>query len=209
MSSFYTNIINFILFPKFKYLKCYYFILILFNRKQIYIRLFFSYLLVSVYTHLSTLLFLLLWFSVCTLDSFRFMPCHNFLENAHLYVQLNVYLDAHLDVLLLLPLRETYIVFSTRPSACNATLIRAISPRTFRATKLIFFPQLTHLLKLCNKKSKLNFDQKLLFKLAFCPGQFSVTLNGRDTGIICSVSKDISIVQRQGYFFKMSNFRSF
>ena len=43
-----------------------------------------------------------------------------------------------LAIIICLPLRETYIVLSSvhvrpsvRPSVCNATLVRAISPRTF------------------------------------------------------------------------------
>ena len=43
-----------------------------------------------------------------------------------------------------------------------------------------------------------SFGQKPLFKVVFCPGQISVTIKDRDTGIFCSVSKNISIVQRQG-----------
>ena len=71
-----------------------------------------------------------------------------------------------------LPLRETYIVFPSvyvrpsvrpcvrpcvRPFVCNAFLIRAISPRTFRAKNLQKIRKITYLLKLCNKKSKFNF----------------------------------------------------
>ena len=108
------------------------------------------------------------------------------------------------------PAGETYIVLpsvyvrpSVRMSVCYATLVRAISPRTFRAKNLKNFPQLTYLLKLCNKKLKFNFSKnvevlakKPLFEFVFCPGQFSVTIKGRDTGIFCSVSKNIPIVQR-------------
>ena len=43
----------------------------------------------------------------------------------------------------------------------------------------------------------------------FCPGQISVTIKDRDTGIFCSVSKNIPIVQRQGQICKMSNFGRF
>ena len=46
---------------------------------------------------------------------------------------------------------------SVRPFVCNAYLVRAISPRTFRAKKLQKNPKIIYLLKLCNKKSKFNF----------------------------------------------------
>ena len=61
-------------------------------------------------------------------------------------------------------------------------------------------------MKLCNNKIKIQFCQKIavevlakkpLFKFVFCSGQISVTIKERDTGIFCSVSKNIpSIVQR-------------
>ena len=103
-----------------------------------------------------------------------------------------------------------------RPFVCNAFLIRAISPRTFRAKNLQNIRKITYLLKLCNKKSKFNFaknfgsfGQKTLFGIVFYPGQISVTIKDRDTKISCSVSKNIPIVQRQGQICKMSNFGRF
>ena len=52
--------------------------------------------------------------------------------------------------------------------------------------------------------------KKPLFEFVFCPGQISVTIKDRDTGIFCSVSKNIPIVQRHisyiiayAYFFKI------
>ena len=38
--------------------------------------------------------------------------------------------------------------------------------------------------------------KKTLFEFVFCPRQISVTIKDRDTGIFCSVSKNIPIVQR-------------
>ena len=38
--------------------------------------------------------------------------------------------------------------------------------------------------------------KKKLFEFVFCPGQISITIKDRDTGIVCSVSKNIPIVQR-------------
>ena len=43
----------------------------------------------------------------------------------------------------------------------------------------------------------------------FCVDQFSITINGRDTGIFPRIGKNIPIVQCQGEYLKMSNFGSF
>ena len=51
--------------------------------------------------------------------------------------------------------------------------------------------------------------KKPLFGFVFYPGQISVTIKDRDTGIFCSVSKNIPIVQRSSHFFKMLDFGSF
>ena len=54
-----------------------------------------------------------------------------------------------------------------------------------------------------------SFGQKPLFEFGFCPGQISVTVEDKDTGFFCSVSKNISIVQRQSQICKMSIFDRF
>ena len=51
--------------------------------------------------------------------------------------------------------------------------------------------------------------KKPLLKFEFYPVHISVTIHFRNAGVFCSVSEDIPIVQRLGYFFKMSNFGSF
>ena len=79
---------------------------------------------------------------------------------------------------------------SVRPFVCNVFLVRAISPRTFRAKNSQKNPKITHLLKLCNKKLKFIFAKNLevlvkkpLFEFLFCPDQISVTIKDRDTEI--------------------------
>ena len=88
------------------------------------------------------------------------------------------------------------------PSVCYATLVRAISPRTFRAKNWQKKnPKLTYILKLCNEKSKFNFaknvgsfgQKKTLFEFVLCPGQISVTIKDRDTGFSVVLAKKIPL----------------
>ena len=126
-----------------------------------------------------------------------------------------LHLDVKYSFIICLPLRETYIVFpsvyvrpsvraSVRPFVCNAFLVRAISPRTLCAKNLqkkIKNDIPTEVVQQKNQNLILPkileaLAKKPLFEFAFCPGQISVTIKDRDTGIFCSVSKNIPIVQR-------------
>ena len=77
---------------------------------------------------------------------------------------------------------------SVRMSVCNATLVRAMSPRTFHGKNSINnIPTEVVQRKIKNsvlpKIVKFWTKKKTLFEFAFCPGQILVTIKNRDTGI--------------------------
>ena len=81
------------------------------------------------------------------------------------------------------------------------------SPRTFREKKMKKKKKksINNIsTEVVQRKIKIQFCQKMLevlskktlFVFVFSPGQISVTIKDRDTGIFCRVSKTIPIVQR-------------
>ena len=93
---------------------------------------------------------------------------------------------------------------SVRPSVCNAFLSEPYLQEPFMQKKIAKKFKNNIFTEVVQRKIKIQFCQKLpkvlaekpLFGFVFCPGQISVTIKDRDTGIFCSVSKNIPIVQR-------------
>ena len=84
----------------------------------------------------------------------------------------------------------------------------------FTCKNLKPFGLIIYLPQLCNKKVKFSqifevLAKKTLLKFEFCPVHISVTIHCKITGVFCSVSKDIPIVQCSSHFFKMLDFGSF
>ena len=120
------------------------------------------------------------------------------------------------------PPAEIYIVLPSvyvRPSVCACVTIplsEPYLPESF-VQKVENVPINNIPTEVVQQQKKIQFCQfcfevlgkKKLFEFMFCSCPISVTIKGRDTGIFCSVSKNVPIVQLKSQFCKVSNFGRF